>query len=89
MTLHYIREKLAEYETMTMNEIFVVGKPYNHGVPIYKLCGEAQRRLRELNLDDLDELHRLRLSGPERVWGIRDLNVLNLLWWDPNHQICP
>ena len=88
-TLHYIRTKLGNYESMTVNEIFVQNKKYNHGVPVARLCPAAQKRLRELNLDDLDEVHRLRLSGAERVWGIRDLNVLNLLWWDPTHEICP
>lgn len=88
-TLHYIRGKLANYESMTMHEIFVKGKTYNHGVSLNKLCAAALKRLQVLHLDDLDEVHRLRLSGVERVWGIRDLNVLNLLWWDPFHQICP
>lgn len=88
-TLQYIRGKLSLYESMTMNEIFVRDKKYNHAVSVNKLCPEARRRLRDLRLDDLEEVHRLRLSGAERVWGIRDLNALILLWWDPKHEICP
>lgn len=87
--LRYIREKLAHYESMTMNEIFVTGKKYNHAVSVQDLCGEARGRLWELNLEHLEQIHRLRLSGAERVWGIRELNVLNLLWWDPDHLVCP
>lgn len=88
-TLHYIREKLRGFESMTLAEIFIQGKKRNHGVELGKLCHDAQRRLRELGYDDLDELYTLRLSGPERIWGIRDCNVFTLLWWDPRHQVCP
>ena len=87
--LRYIREKLSHYESMTMNEIFVTGKKYNHPVPVKDLCPEARNRLWKLNLEDLEQIHRLRLSGAERVWGIRQLNVLSLLWWDPDHLVCP
>jgi hypothetical protein len=87
-TLRYIHGKLSHYETMTVNEIFA-NKKYNHSVPIKDLCKPAQERLWALNLEDFEQIHRLRLSGTERVWGIRELNVLSLLWWDPEHQICP
>ena len=30
-----------------------------------------------------------RISGPGRVWGIREEHVLDLLWWDPRHEVCP
>lgn len=88
-TLHYIRQKLSDFERMTLNEIFVVAKKQNHPVPVKGLCPEAQKRLEELKLFDVDEVYCLHLSGKERVWGIRDLNVLILLWWDPNHEVCP
>jgi len=29
------------------------------------------------------------IDGRRRVWGIRREHVLCLLWWDPNHQVCP
>lgn len=88
-TLHDIRKKLANFESMTMNEIFVIAKDRNHAVSIDKLCGPAQQRLKDLKLDDIEQLYSLRLSGAERVWSIRELNALILLWWDPNHQVCP
>ena len=56
---------------------------------MYKLCSHAQKRLVEMKLDDVDEVHSLRLSGVHRVWGILTENVLTLLWWDPNHEVCP
>ncbi len=88
-TLHEIRQKLKWFESMTINQIFVESKHVNHSVTRDKLCAEARKRLIELKLDDQDELHSLHLSGVKRVWGILSENVLTLLWWDPNHQVCP
>src|SRR6185295_14332705 len=88
-TLSYIRGKLLYFETMTLDQIFVKARKQNHGVELYKLCPRAQVRLRQLGYDDLDELYTLRLSGLERIWGIRECNVFSILWWDPNHEVCP
>jgi hypothetical protein len=54
-----------------------------------ELCKTARDRLEDLRLEDIDELVSLRLGGAERVWGIRDGNVMLLLWWDPEHAVCP
>jgi len=86
---HEIREKLSHFESQTWNEITVKSKDRNHSVPIGELCKRAQDRLVELNQDDIDELVSLRLSGVERVWGIRSKDIFRILWWDPNHQVCP
>jgi hypothetical protein len=61
----------------------------SHLVNISELIPEAQKRLIDLKQDDLDELYSLRLSGQKRVWGIKENNILWLLWWDPLHSICP
>lgn len=65
----------------------------NHGMhhpsPAWKLCKEAQDRLKHLNLDDFETLFRLRLSGTKRLWGIRTRNLFRVLWWDPNHMVYP
>ncbi len=81
-------QKLRWYETMTWGEI-LKDKKHNHSVPLDHLAKAAQDRLKAMRLDDIDEVFRLRLTGKQRVWGIRDRNVLNLLWWDPEHEICP
>ncbi len=83
-----IREKLANFETMTWNEILVTAKKRNHSIAVADLSQEAQQRLEELGLG-LDEVVSLRLSGAERVFGYLDNGVLVLLWWDPDHQVCP
>jgi hypothetical protein len=84
-----IRNKLKWFESMTVNQVFVESKHINHSVPRDKLCSEARKRLGELRLDDVDELHSLHLSGTKRVWGILTENILTLLWWDPDHEVCP
>jgi len=84
-----ILEKLANFETMTWREILLDAKKQNHNVSVDKLIKEAQDRLTEISLDDLDELTSLHLTGKGRVWGIIDQGVMNLLWWDPDHQVSP
>lgn len=61
----------------------------SHLVKVEQLTSGSQKRLRDLKQDDLDELYSLRLTGKKRIWGIKDGNILWLLWWDPEHEICP
>jgi hypothetical protein len=84
-----IQQKLASFEAMTWTEILVRAKKQNHSVRRQDLCKAAQDHLADIRLDDVDELISLRLSGKERVWGIRSHNVLTVLWWDPDHEVCP
>lgn len=81
-----ILSKLGDFEGMTWQDIERGG---SHNVSVEKLSKAARDRLTEINQDDLDELFSLRLSGKERIWGIRDRAVLRLLWWDPEHEVCP
>jgi hypothetical protein len=81
-----IRDKLKSFESMTWGAI--IG-PQSHGVSTESLCKDARDRLAALRLDELEELFSLRLSGKERIWGVLEHNVLILLWWDPDHQVCP
>ncbi len=80
-----IHQKLASFETMTWNDI-VKG---SHPVELKDLSKEARKRLEEIQQDDIESLYSLRLTGTERIWGIRDRNFLKVLWWDPNHKVCP
>ncbi|MGD0828082.1 MAG: hypothetical protein ABSA09_08360 [Desulfobaccales bacterium] len=83
-----IKEKLAEFEKKTWNTILVTEKHRNHTIAVGDLSSEAQERLAEIGQDDVDRVVSLRLSGQERIFGILDMAVLKLLWWDPNHQLC-
>lgn len=83
-----ILPKLKSYESMTWGEIYK-NKDYNHSVSVSNLIKKARDRLVTLNLDDQEQLFRFRLKGKSRVWGIRQGRVFLLLWWDPEHEICP
>jgi hypothetical protein len=47
----------------------------------------AQRRLVELELDDLDRISRLRIGQRQRLYGVREGAHFYALWWDPQHEI--
>ncbi len=50
----------------------------------------AKRRLSERNLEDLDEIVRIRVSAKQRLYALRESDhVFSLLWWDPDHEIYP
>ncbi len=66
----------------------MVGKKYNHSINIGTITSAARQRLDAIGLG-LDEVVSLRLSGAERVFGYLDNGVFVLLWWDPDHQVCP
>jgi hypothetical protein len=82
-----ITRKLANYETMPWGEI---EGSNSHCLPVADCPNpDTLRRLEELCLDDVDTLFSLRMTGPERVLGIFDSDVLLLLWYDPNHSVWP
>lgn len=87
--VYRIQQKLLHFESMTWDQILVKGKKLHHLVEITKLCKAAQDYLAEISIEDIDEVLSLRLSGTERIWGILDRGVVELLWWDPKHEICP
>ncbi len=82
--IRQIQPKLGEFETMNWAEI---GQNGSHPIPVYQIVKDARKRLREINQADLDDLFSLRLTGQRRIWGIRDWNILKILWWDPRHEI--
>jgi len=78
--------KISDFETMTYSEI--LGKD-NHEIPVSNIIREARTRLKEIEQDDVDHLVSLHITGKKMIWGIRDQNIFKVLWWDPNHEICP
>ncbi len=89
-----ILDKLKSFECSKWNELETQsfgskGKSKHHSVDISNIIKEAQKRLIELHLDDIDQLFSLRLDGKSRIWGIRESGYLKILWFDPDHEICP
>ena len=81
-----VHPRLAALENMTWAEIPETG---SHAIASKDMPHPAQKRLEELQLDDVDEIWSLRVSSRQRIWGIRDGRSLKLLWWDPNHKVFP
>jgi hypothetical protein len=81
-----VMESLHQFETMQESAIRAQG---SHPVEIENSSKVAQDRLCAIELDDLDELMSFRLGGKTRVWCRMDRNVMLVLWWDPEHQVCP
>ena len=82
--------KLRDFESMTWAEILRAsgGRSSgnnNHPVKTALLSQSAKSRLADLQQDDAEELFSLRLSGTERIYGIRDRRALKLLWYDRYH----
>lgn len=87
--LNRLRERLANFETMTWNDIFITAKKHNHSIPVHKLrCEHAKRWMRN-NMPDQLELWTLKVTGPERIWGIFSEGAYQIVFWDPEHRIYP
>ena len=82
-----IHSKMSNFESMTWGEVMRGGA--HHPVSVEGIIPDARRRLEEIGQDDVDELFSLRLSGRERIYGIRVEHVFKVLWWDPEHEVCP
>ena len=84
--INVVLSKLQDYESMTWGEI---EGGESHFVDCEKLCRKAQKRLEEIGKGSIEDLFSLRIDGKKRIWGDRQGACLILLWWDPNHQVCP
>lgn len=63
----------------------------HHEIPIESLAATAQQDLVRRKLDEVvgDDVFRFRLDGTSRLWGFEVDGIFHVLWWDPNHEICP
>ena len=61
----------------------------NHMISVSDIIPDAQRRLSDLNMDDIDELSSLALGSHLRLWGIMQDAILRIVWIDKNHAIYP
>jgi hypothetical protein len=80
-------DRVKSFETMTWTEI---ERSSNHYIDPELMDKDARDMLAEMRLDDMkDHLFSLRIGAKERLWGIRSEGVFEVLWWDPNHEVCP
>jgi hypothetical protein len=82
--------RIQSFESMTVQEAFLRGGEPGKEYPLPQIPNKAiQDRLRELELDDRDEISRLRISGAGHLYGFRERERFYVLWWDPGHEIWP
>jgi hypothetical protein len=81
-----ILDRIKKFESMKWSEI--KGKR-NHSIDLSSLSPEAQKRLEEINQDDTESIFSFTVDGERRFHGIRLGPVCRLLWWDPEHEVCP
>lgn len=63
----------------------------HHSQSVGALGTDARERVRQLRLNETfdDDVFRFRLTGRKRLWGYRTGSVFHVLWWDPDHKVCP
>ena len=89
-TLKSISARLHEYEQKKWYEALRARR--NHPMPVGKIDPPAQSRLDKLGYADASSLYQLEIKngkGKQRLWGLRQENVFQILWWDPYHTVCP
>jgi len=86
LLLTEIIPRLHAFESMQWAA--VEGASGSHFVARDAIAAEARARLVELGIE-ADRIFSLRISGRRRIWGTRDVAILRVLWWDPDHTVCP
>lgn len=86
LCMQELMQRIFEAQKITWQEI---GRNGSHPLAVSKLIPLAQKRLMQIEKDDMDELYSFRISGQKRVWGIQEGKIFWILWWDPKHEVCP
>lgn len=81
-----ILPRLQQYETMTWSDIF--RRNSCHYWDINKMPTKARNKLKR-KYPQHDTFHQIDILQPCRLLGWRDRQILFLIWYDPNHTICP
>ena len=81
--------KMREFERKKWSEVLGGDHRWNHKIAVTELTSDAQKRLKQLNYDDVGELISLRVTGKQRIWAIHIEQTAFVLWWDPKHEVRP
>ena len=73
-------KKIKSLESMTLREVFSGDPGKDYGVDSIP-NSQAVTRLRELELDDVTQISRIRLGGTERLYGFRGLPPDQNAFW--------
>lgn len=89
-----VLEKMISYSSMTwrdiMNQTHDDNRSKNHFLAPESISTAAIKRLEAKHLEDYsDNIFSFALTNKIRIVGIRDNEIFKVLWYDPNHEICP
>ncbi|MBI1946384.1 MAG: hypothetical protein HYS27_11840 [Deltaproteobacteria bacterium] len=85
-TVEALLQRLAVLESKTWTEVDAL--PHAHSWEGWDGWEKTSRdRLHELTLDDRDGWYQLPTGNMGRVFGFRVGSVLNLVWWDRDHDV--
>lgn len=88
----HIENHLASFETMTWEEIMRAtgGRGANGGNNSHPISREKFKKAVQDRLSDkkifADELFSLRLDAGTRIYGVREINCLRVIFFDPHHK---
>lgn len=88
-------EKMIYYNSMTWAEIdrqtHDKGKSKHHFIKDLRgLSKECIDRIKKMHLDEeIDNIFSFALTNTVRVFGLRELGMFYVLWYDPYHKIYP
>jgi hypothetical protein len=81
-----IVSKLHNFDSMKWSDI---EGDRHHTIKKESLSKEAIKRLEAIGQDDVDEVFSFALGGRPRIICLRNDGIARLLWFDPDHKVCP
>ncbi len=86
--------KMINYSSMTWGEVkrqtHDDGRSKHHFLAPGSLSKEAAERLKARDLEEFsDYIFSFALQNKIRIVGIRNAEKFHVLWYDPDHKICP
>lgn len=83
-----ILDRVKNIERLGWTQL-AANQDHHHPIPFTDLIKEAHDKAKKLRIDDYEEIWSFRFTGTQRLWGVKDNNHFLVIWWDPDHQICP
>ncbi|WP_269939975.1 hypothetical protein [Arthrobacter sp. HY1533] len=82
-------KRLSYFEGLTLEDAKSNGSLGDYDMT--KCRNKAAAKILKESHEGLDSLCKLVIqpSGPLRLFGIREANVIHILWWDSKHEIWP
>lgn len=86
--------KLKEFSRTTWGELTAAthdqNKSKHHHLSAESLSKEAQNRLRALRLDEeIDSIYSISCGNFPRIIGLREHQIMYVLWFDAKHAVAP